>query len=223
MRALLAGVFAAGLAAAAPASAATEVGANGNVFTGGLSFTPAEVTVNVGELVRWRNTDFLVPHTSTENHGLWDLTGTYGETPASPPGYQPGAVVARQFEAGTHGYYCKVHPEEMKATVAVPVTLATETRRIKRKRRYKGRRYKRVRFVVATWSATAPADGLVFDVERRSGAAGAWRALRTGTREPGASFRAGKRGTAWDVRARLRRDGSQDEATDWSPVASIKG
>jgi plastocyanin len=227
MRALPVGVLGTVLAIAAPASAQPEVGANGN-FTGGLSFTPPEVTVRVGEVVRWRNTDSFVPHTSTEVHGLWDIGGSYGGTPANPPGYAPGAVVERAFEAGSHLYYCRVHPGSMFGVIAVPVSLSTETTRVRLRRPRKGkrgkrRRYKRVTYVVATWATGAPAEGLVFDVERRVGAATPWAPLRTGTRETGVRFRAGIRGTPWEVRARLRRDGSQDEATAWSPPASVSG
>ena len=75
--------------------------------------------------------------------------------------------------------------------------------------------------MVATWASAPPGQDLVFDVERRVGPHTAWRPLRTGTRELSARFRAGIRGTPWDVRARLRRADSQDAATDWSPAASI--
>ena len=222
---LAAGALGVALVGAAPAGAATEVGANGNFATGGLSFTPAEVTVAVGQTVNWRNTDSFVPHTSTEDHGLWDLTGDYGATPANPPGYAPGAVVGRVFEAGTHRYYCRVHPEEMKGTVTVPVTLVTETerRRLRRKRRGKGRRFKRITYVRATWAALAPAEGLVFDVEHRVGTVTAWRPWRTGTRDQTGRFRAGIRGTTWQVRARLRHAENADAATGWSPPVSITG
>jgi plastocyanin len=224
MRALAAGTMAAALVLTPSAHAVTEIGANGNVFTGGLSFTPGEVTVPVGEVVRWRNTDSFVPHTSTEKHDLWDLTGDYGATPASPAGYGPGATVERPFEAGSHRYYCRVHPRDMTGTVAVPVTLSKEVERVRLKRRHPGkRRRKRLTFIVATWAVAPPAPGLVFDVERRVGVATPWRPLRTGTRDQSVRFRAGIRGTPWQIRARLRRDGSQDLATDWSPVAGITG
>lgn len=222
MRALPAGVMAAMLTIASPAGAAKDINANGNVFTGGLSFTPGEVTVPVGEVVRWRNTDPYVPHTSTERHGLWDLGGSYGGTPVNPSGYPPGAVVERPFEAGTHRYYCRVHPRDMTGTIAVPVTLSKETVRLRRKRPRKGRRFKRVAFISAEWANGPPAEGLVYDVERRVGVATPWEPLRTGTRESRLRFRAGIRGTPWELRARLRRQGSQ-EATDWAPVAAITG
>jgi plastocyanin len=115
MRRAIAGILA-GAALAVPAladAATTEVGANGNVFTGGLSFTPARLTLSVGDTVRWRNTDNVVPHTATEDHGLWDLTGTYGATPANPAGFGPGETRERVFEAGTQAYYCRVHPTQI--------------------------------------------------------------------------------------------------------------
>jgi plastocyanin len=227
MRALLAGVFAVALVAATPAGAATEVGANGNAFTGGLSFTPPAVTVAVGETVQWRNTDDFVPHTSTEVNDLWDLGGNYGQTPANPPGYAPGAVVGRAFEAGTHNYYCRVHPTDMTGTVAVPVTLSIKSKRVKRSRKARkrtGKRFKRVRSVVATWAPARPAEGLVFDVERQRGS-GPWTPLLQGTRETSAVFAAGKRGTRWSVRARFKHGPGHgvEGATDWSPVASVSG
>src|SRR5436305_11051653 len=121
-------------AGAQPAPAVT-VKAKGNVFTGGLGFDPASVQVAVGQVVRWTNTDFLVPHTATENHGLWDLGGSYGATPANPPGFGPGQSVQRAFEAGTAHYYCRVHPTQMKGVVAVPVQLALEHARVAVRRR----------------------------------------------------------------------------------------
>src|SRR3954452_20693865 len=132
MRRGLAGTVAV-VALAAPAAAqaaTTEVGANGNVFTGGLSFTPAKLTLAVGDTVRWRNTDNVVPHTATENHGLWDLGGDYGQTPANPSGFGPGETVQRRFEAGKHSYYCRVHPTQMRGRIDVAPTLAVSRVRV---------------------------------------------------------------------------------------------
>jgi plastocyanin len=208
------------LATAAPGVAeaeppgVTDVRANGNIFTGGLGFVPETVAVPVGGIVRWTNTDFLVPHTVTEAHGLWDLAGTYGGTPVSPPGFGPGRSVQRVFEAGTTAYYCRVHPRQMRGVVAVPVTLATVKRRV----RIHGRRLV-VRYVVATWTAAPPPERQVFDVEVRRGEA-AWRPFRTGTVDTNGRLRAGRRGTVTHVRARLRRAAEPAAATGWSPDAS---
>src|SRR5207237_3176522 len=97
---------------------AADVKAEGNAFTGGLKFDPPKVSVKVGQIVRWTNTDKFVPHTATEDHGLWDLAGTYGMTPANPAGFGPGETRTRVFEAGTEHYYCRVHPQPLHRVVA---------------------------------------------------------------------------------------------------------
>jgi plastocyanin len=197
-----------------PNAPAVRVGANGNPFTGGLAFDPATVTVRIGQSVEWVNNDFLVPHTATEDHGLWNLGGTYPGLPGIPPGFGPGETAKRPFEAGTHHYYCEVHPQQMKGVVAVPVELDMIGRPVAKRRR------RPIREVVATWAALPPAKGEVFDVQVRRGG-GDWKPLRDGTRETGAMFRAGARGTTWTVRARLRNAGDAARATAWSPDASI--
>src|SRR3954463_9732493 len=77
-------------AAAEQGQPAADVKAEGNPFSGGLAFDPPNVAVKVGEIVRWTNTDQAVPHTATENHGLWDLAGTYGNEAIAPTGFGPG-------------------------------------------------------------------------------------------------------------------------------------
>ena len=184
---------------------AAEVNANGNAFVpDSLNFDPDKVTVPVGGIVRWTNTDEFVPHTSSEDHGLWQLSGSYG-VPGSM-GYGPGESVQRAFEAGTHHYYCEVHPDDMKAVVEVPLTL--------RKARG-GRR------AVALWSKSAPEEGLVFDVQRRRKGR-AWRTLLDGTNSRKTRFELGPTGTRWQLRARLRSAEDAEKATDWSPAASIR-
>ena len=181
-----------------------EVDANGNAFEpGSLNFDPVEVTVPVGGVVRWTNTDYAVPHTATEDHNLWDLGGTYGIPGAQ--GFGPGESVERAFEAGTHHYYCEVHPEDMRGVVEVPPTLTK-----KRRRRAK-----------AVWSPAAPAEGLAFDVQRRRNGR-KWRKLFEATTERQTTFELGEPGTRWDVRVRLRDAEDAQKATDWSPVVSIR-
>jgi plastocyanin len=129
------------------------VTANGNGIydTQDLAFRPASVNARVGQVVRWRNTDTIVPRTATEYHGLWNLAGTYGQTPANPPGFAPGTTVQRAFEAGTAHYYCMVHPTQMHGVVAVPVALsvssatASAARRPSRRSRRPARRRVRAR------------------------------------------------------------------------------
>jgi plastocyanin len=211
----IAGIAAAALAAGmAPSGGAHGAGANvsaeGNAFTGGLQFAPNAVTVYVGQSVHWTNTDQLVPHTATEDHGLWDLSGTSGVPPYQ--GFGPGEVRERVFEAGTHHYYCRVHPADMKGVVSVPVTISVKQRRTRKKRRYSQ--------VTVIWASDMPAEGEVFDVERKRGN-GEWLRVRLGTRDPRLTFRS-KRGVAWAFRARLRKAGDEKAVTDWSPEASTK-
>jgi plastocyanin len=216
--AVFAALPASALADPEPGAPAVNVDAAGNPFTGGLAFTPATVHVTIGRIVQWTNTDFLVPHTATEDHGLWDLTGTYGVPGVSPPGFGPGAKVSRPFEAGTAHYYCQVHPTQMKGVVAVPVDLRLFGLRQKRSRTHEMPRV--IRYVTATWALTPPASGEGFDVQIHRGEA-AWQTVRSATRETGMIFRAGEGGTRWEVRARLRKAANAAAATDWSPVATI--
>jgi plastocyanin len=207
---------------AAPAAAqssepSVNVNAEGNPFTGGLRFNPDAVSVGFGRTVQWTNTDFLVPHTATEEHGLWDLGGEYGVPGVSPTGFGPGEVVERKFEAGTHRYHCKVHPD-MKGTVSVPVDLRLFGLRQRATRTHQLPRV--VRYVTATWAVEAPARGLAFDVQLHRGEA-AWKTVRDGTRQTGMIFRAGERGTRWEVRVRLRKADDARAATEWSPAVAI--
>lgn len=207
--------------AAMPAAAhgQTQVEARGDPFTGGLEFSPADVSVPVGGVVRWTNVDELVPHTATEEHQLWDLTGTYGQTPANPPGFGPGESRERSFEAGTHRYICTVHPE-MRGSVAVAVRLERAASVVESKR--SGRRRRTRRRIRVTWAPAVPAAGLAFDVEIRRGE-GLWRGWRNGKRAASGTFRTQEGTAPWSVRARLRRIDDAKKATDWSPVASIVG
>jgi plastocyanin len=180
-----------------------------------LSFRPARITAHVGDTVRWTNHDQIVPHTATENHGLWDLAGSYGMTPLNPAGVAPGDSVQRTFEAGTQLYYCRVHPVQMHGEIDVPVKLLV-TKRVIRRKHHK----KRTVFMVhAVWDLGTPPSGLVFDVQRARGRH-SFAGWLTGTTEGGGQFRA-KRHTKWHVRARLRKAGSSTAATGWSPDVVI--
>src|SRR5215207_8126376 len=73
----------------------------------GFVFSPAEVTVAVGDTVVWSNADF-VPHTATARDAGWD-SRAIGANAA-------WRLVVRT--AGRHDYYCVFHPT-MKATIVV--------------------------------------------------------------------------------------------------------
>ena len=189
-------------------SSTIDVKAQGDPFAGGLGFAPASVSARVGQKVRWTNTDQLVPHTATEAHRLWDLTGTYGTGQEGSTGFGPGEPRERAFDAGTQHYFCKVHPAQMQGVVRVPVT-------VKRGRLAGGRRGVKV-----TWSAGAPGQGLAFDVQLRRGRR--WTAWKTGTASAYATARVPRR-ARWAFRARFRKASDAGAATDWSPPVSVRG
>lgn len=193
---------------------AAHVDAEGN-FAGGLAFDPAEVSVRVGDIVEWTNTDPLVPHTATEDHGLWDLGGDYGETPANPPGFGPGETVSRDFDAGTFNYYCRVHGHVQEGVVEVPVTLRS-----------------RRTGVVVRWGSGPLPEGQVFDVQRQASYPGGsrregrrvtkWRTVLKGTRDGRARFDYGPaRITELAFRARVRDSANPEAVSGWSPPAAL--
>lgn len=215
------------LATAGAAPPIVQATANGNAFTGGLSFAPADVSVPVGGIVAWTNTDFLAPHTVTERHGLWNLTGGYGATPLNPAGFGPGTSARRSFEAGTHQFFCTVHPTTMRGSVAVPVDVssARTTTLVRAKARRGHKRPKAVRKTIATitmrWDADPVAAGMAFDVQRRQPGR-AWTTLADGTTAASSTFRTTP-GRTWEIRARLRKADDPGAATDWSPAAAVTG
>jgi plastocyanin len=203
-------VVLAGASLAVPAGSALAdertVEADGNPFAGGLQFDPANVRVNVGDTVTWINTDNTVPHTATEDHGLWDLTGTYG-VPGNY-GFGPGERRSRKFEAGTQRYFCKVHPAQMRGVVRVPVR--TSVKNLK----YGTRR------LTVRWAPRKTTGDRVFDVQIKMDG-GPWRKFRTGTHEStGTRSNSGAK-TPYSLRARMRSRSKPSRATGWSPVVRV--
>jgi plastocyanin len=80
---------------------------SGAEFLGKGAFSPADLTVDAGTTVTWRNTDGT-SHTSTS-----DATGWNSAT--IPPGGQFSFTFAT---AGTFPYHCSIHPG-MTGTVIV--------------------------------------------------------------------------------------------------------
>jgi plastocyanin len=187
--------------------AAREVDANGNPFSGGLGFDPARVRVAVGQTVRWTNTDTIAPHTVTEEHGLFDLGGSYG--PPGSMGFGPGESVRWRFASGTFSYFCRVHPAQMRGVVAAPVKLS----RVRSRAAARGTGLR----IRAIWGRQALPAGQKFDVQRRIGAR-PWRTVRDGIRGTGATFGA-VAGKVNVFRARVRASGG---ASGYSPPARIR-
>jgi plastocyanin len=89
--------------------------ANADVTIQNFAFSPATVTVNVGDTVTWTNQESGVPHTTTSDTAVWD-SGTL----------TTGQSFSFTFtQAGTFTYHCTIHPN-MTGTVIVQQA-ATET------------------------------------------------------------------------------------------------
>jgi plastocyanin len=75
-----------------------------------MSFAPATASLQVGQQVRWHNTDSIV-HTATQNGGGFD-TGLIS----------PGATTAPITVSvpGTLNYHCEVHPSMVGALNVTP-------------------------------------------------------------------------------------------------------
>ena len=90
----------------------TALAADQSVAISGFSYSPASVTVNVGDTVTWTNSDAQA-HTATADDGSWD-TGNIAN----------GGTDAVTFAtAGTFPYHCDVHPQ-MTGTVTVQAAAA---------------------------------------------------------------------------------------------------
>jgi plastocyanin len=82
------------------------------VMIKGYAYSPASLTVNVGDTVTWTNMD-TAPHT---------VTVTSGPEKFASANLAKGESFSFTFsKAGTYAYYCAVHPD-MKATVTVAGT-----------------------------------------------------------------------------------------------------
>ena len=90
---------------AAPAAAP----AGKSVEAMGYKFSPADLTINVGDTVTWTNHD-TAPH---------NIVVTDGPEKFTSPTLQTGQTFSHTFtKAGKYSYYCSIHPD-MKATVTV--------------------------------------------------------------------------------------------------------
>jgi plastocyanin len=94
-------------------AASTVLAADSAVTIAGFAFTPATVTIQVGDSVTWTNED-SAPHTATAGDGSFD-TGQLAN----------GASGTATFDtAGTFAYVCSIHPQ-MTGSVVVEAAAAT--------------------------------------------------------------------------------------------------
>jgi len=93
-----------------PAPAPTTVTITILGINGGMSFSPSQATVRLGDLVRWRNGD-VIAHTATQVGGGFD-TGLIA----------PGATSApiTLSTTGTIDYFCAIHPVMVGAVRVTP-------------------------------------------------------------------------------------------------------
>lgn len=90
--------------AAAPAAGSTK-----SVDAMGYKFSPADLTIAVGDTVTWTNHD-TAPH---------NIVVTDGPEKFTSPTLQTGQTYSHTFtQAGKYSYYCAIHPD-MKATITV--------------------------------------------------------------------------------------------------------
>jgi plastocyanin len=108
-----AAVAVAALAPAATASAADQtiqaVDANGTVDN---SWSPASVSVAVGDTVTWSFAGASEPHNVESDSPNWTLASPIATTNHPPASYTFTA-------AGNYAFVCRVHPTSMKGTVTV--------------------------------------------------------------------------------------------------------
>jgi plastocyanin len=94
--------------AAALVGAGTALAANQAVAISGFSFSPASITVTVGDTITWTNSDAQA-HTATADDASWDTDAIAGSG---------GTGSATFATVGTFPYHCKIHPT-MTGTVTV--------------------------------------------------------------------------------------------------------
>lgn len=86
----------------APTAAGSEISIKN------FAFGPADITISVGETVRWTNDEDSIGHTTTSDDGIWN-SGMLN----------PGDTFEQTFtEPGTFTYFCSIHPS-MTASITV--------------------------------------------------------------------------------------------------------
>ena len=150
-----------------------------SVTVANMAFSPASVTVGLGEPVTWTFQD-ATSHTSTSDQGFWNSGTKSG-----------GATYSRTFtSAGTFAYHCTIHPM-MRGKVAVPVTVSGSPNA----------------GWTLRWSTKKGKGSVTFDVQTRLGS-GKWKPLVTGATTASKKFNPAKAGN-YSVRARTVKGGSR--------------
>jgi hypothetical protein len=152
-----------------------------------MRFTPATLKTTLGSTVTWSFPDAMA-HTTTSTQGFWNSGAKSG-----------GQTYGHTFgSAGSFPYRCTIHPT-MTGTVQVPVSRSGSSTSGWKLR----------------WATATGTGGTTYDVQVRKGT-GPWKALRTDTAAPSASFK--KKGS-WSVRARTSAGSG---TSGWSPAVKVR-
>jgi plastocyanin len=175
------------LATGLAAVPATATAGGPTVSVANMRFTPAILKTTLGSTVTWSFPDAMA-HTTTSNQGFWNSGPKSG-----------GATFAHTFgSAGSFAYRCTIHPS-MTGTVQVPVSRSGSARS----------------GWTLRWATATGTGGTTYDVQVRKGSR-PWRALRTDTTAPSASF---EKVGSWSVRARTFAGSA---TSGWSPAVVVK-
>jgi plastocyanin len=179
MKLLASAVAVAAAAALLVPSGPADARAGASVTVADMAFSPASVTVGLGQTVTWTFKD-AVGHTATSDQGFWDSGTRSG-----------GATYSRAFtSAGTFRYHCTIH-SMMRGKVAVPVTVSGAPNA----------------GWTLRWSTKKGKGGLTFDVQTRRGS-GKWKPLVSGATAASKKFDPAKAGN-YSIRARTVKGGSR--------------
>jgi hypothetical protein len=158
-------------------------------------FSPASAKVPQGSTVAWS-----YPTYNAAVHTIQDASGMslFSDTGDAGEGFH-----FRFAAAGTYPVSDSVSATT--GAIAVPVEAA----------RVAGT----LRQIRVVWSASPPAAGLVFDVQRRRNT-GAWTGWRSGVTARNGTYTAPSAGK-YSFRARLRQPPGTANATNWSPIDAV--
>jgi plastocyanin len=173
------------------ASAATAT-----VKMSNYAFTAKNLTVTLGNSVKWKNVTAGKTHSATPtNNWSWSgVTVNHGAT----------SYAVSPTQAGTFPYFCSFHPTKMKGSIKVPMTVTPLAGTVGQ-------------FFALTLGTVSASGVLVHQVEIRQDG-GPW-VLRVTTNAPSTQIQFTSAGT-WDLRTRLRYQ-LGGATSEWSPLSTV--
>ncbi|HEX8099193.1 MAG TPA: hypothetical protein VF660_03205 [Actinomycetota bacterium] len=162
------------------------------------AFNPQRISIPQGDYVSWTNNSSAT-HTSTGNSplSLWNTGSITSE----------GTVDVLFKAAGGYPYHCDIHPS-MTGLVRVPIERTPSSGLVG------------TQFTIKT-ASEAPTSPFVYDIQKRRGKNGTWKAWRTLSASNTTTFKPGSAGNHF-FRGRLRNTNKDpDASSSWSPVRSV--